>query len=107
MIATYNSVSISWTAPNNGGVTIDTYDVYIDDDNNANDDFSFLTTTSNTFHNINSGVTDGTVYKFRITAHNSIGHSPSSETGSALAASVPAQPSAVTKKSADTTAIVV
>lgn len=88
-------------------MTIHSYDIYVDADNNANDDFTFLTSTANTFFSINTGVIQGTIYKFRITAQNTIGSSPFSDTGSALAASTPAQPNAVTKKSADSTAIVV
>lgn len=90
VVATYNTVSVSWTEPNDGGVSIDDYDVYQDADNNANDDFVYLATTTNTFYNINSGVSQGTTYKFRIVARNSINTSPFSETGSALAASAPA-----------------
>ena len=79
----------------------------MDDDNNANDDFSYTATTTNTFYNLNSGVSQGTTYKFRIVARNQIGTSPQSPTGSDLAASVPAQVSSPSKVTADTTSIVV
>ena len=92
VVASYSSVSISWTEPNNGGVIIDNYDVYQDADGNQSDDFTILTTTTNTFFNINSGVVQGTVYKFKIVARNSINTSQFSDPGSALAASVPASP---------------
>ena len=52
-------------------------------------------------------MTQGVTYKVRIVATNAIGDSLFSETGSALAASSPAQPDAPTKLSADTTEIVI
>ena len=90
VVATYNSVSISWIEPNDGGESIDNYDIYQDADNNENDDFTYLDTTANIFYLIDSDVTQGTTYKFRIVARNSINTSPFSDTGSALAASTPA-----------------
>jgi hypothetical protein len=54
--ATHDTVSLTWQAPSNGGVSIDDYDIYWDSDGNASDDFSFLTTTTDLFHTINSGV---------------------------------------------------
>jgi hypothetical protein len=87
--ATYNSLALTWTAPNNGGLSIDTYKIYWDPDGNVSDDFEFLDSTSNLFYTINSGIVQGTTYKFRIVAHNEIGDSTSSDVASALAASAP------------------
>ena len=49
----------------------------------------------------------GTTYKFRIVARNAINTSLFSETGSALAASAPAMPAKPTKKSANSSEIVI
>ena len=95
--ATYNTVSLTWVAPGNGGVSIDDYDIYWDSDGNLSDDFSFLATTTDTFYSINSGIVQGTTYKFRILARNSIGVSPQSDMGTGTAASEPAQPATPTK----------
>lgn len=71
----YNSMSLTWTEPYNGGVAILDYDIYWDPDGNASDDFVKLATTSDLFYTVNSGITQGTTYKFRILARNSIGFS--------------------------------
>lgn len=105
--ASYNTVSLTWSAPNNGGVTILDYEIYWDSDGNSSDDFSSLATTTDTFFSVTSGIVQGTTYKFRILARNSIGVSPQSDIGTDTAASEPAQPATPTKKSADTTAIVI
>lgn len=60
--ATHDSVSISWTAPNDGGVAITDYYAFVDDDNNGTEDFRLEATTSNTFHSISTGVSQGTTY---------------------------------------------
>lgn len=57
------------------------YDVYWDSDGNLSDEFVFLANTDQLFYIVNSGVTQGTIYKFRILARNSIGVSSQSPTG--------------------------
>jgi len=105
--ATYNTVSLTWVAPDSRGVSIDSYQIYWDSDGNLSDDFTLLDSTSNLFYNINTGVSQGINYKFKILAENSVGPSGESPIGSALAASEPAKPSAPIKLSADTTSITV
>ena len=87
--ATYNTVSLTWLAPDHRGSTITAYDIYWDADGNSVDNFATLTTTSNLFHTITTGVTQGITYKFKIVAKNAVGSSDESAIGSALAASTP------------------
>lgn len=60
-------------APSNGGVPILNYDVYWDSDGNLSDEFVYLAVTDQLYYTVSSGVTQGTIYKFRILARNSIG----------------------------------
>jgi len=103
----YNSVSLTWTAPNNGGVAITNYDIFWDPDGNLSDEFVYLATTANLFYTVSTGITQGTIYKFKILARNTIGVSSQSSAGQALAASVPAQPNAPTKATASKTLITI
>ena len=55
--ATYNSVALTWVAPDARGNPIDKYDIYWDPDGNANDNFSLLhTETTNLFYTVSSGI---------------------------------------------------
>jgi hypothetical protein len=64
--------------------------VYVDEDGDTNDDLVEVTTTTNTFYNVASGVVQGNVYKFQVTATNQKGTSIPSPIASVQAASVPA-----------------
>lgn len=68
--ASYNSYQVTWVPPNAQGAAITYYTVYVDEDGNNTDDFVEVTTTTNTFYNVASGVIQGTIYKFKITATN-------------------------------------
>ena len=105
--ATYSSVSLTWVAPDSRGSTVTEYDIYWDSDGNSVDNFASLATTSNLFHTITTGITQGITYKFKIVAKNAVGSSDESPIGLALAASTPEQPATLTKLSGDTTSITV
>ena len=71
VVAGNAQVSLNWTAPiNNGGATIDYYEIYENGTILAN----HYTLTSTTINGLVNGVT----YAFAVAAHNSIGIGPSS-----------------------------
>jgi hypothetical protein len=81
-------VQLNWTAPaNNGGATIDYYVVY---QNNL--DVAHVTGTTRTVTNLTNGVS----YSFKVAAHNNVGTGANSSTVSAMPATVPGVPTALT-----------
>jgi hypothetical protein len=88
--ASYNSYQVTWQAPNAQGSPITYYTVYVDADGDTQDDFIEVTTTTNTFYNVASGIVQGTIYKFKVTATNQKGASDYSPICEVQAASVPA-----------------
>ncbi len=66
------SVTVSWTAPSNGGATIDYYQVYYG--TSASPTTAYGSTTATTSQTL-TGLTQGTTYYFRIKAHNVAGFS--------------------------------
>ncbi|NDD05941.1 MAG: BspA family leucine-rich repeat surface protein, partial [Proteobacteria bacterium] len=71
-VATDSVVSLSWTAPSNGGSAITDYVIQYSSDNGSSwTTFSDDTSTSTTV--IITGLTNGTAYAFRVAAKNSVG----------------------------------
>ena len=80
----------------------------MNNDTNVNsNNFVQVATVTTTFYSLTSGVVPGITYQFKITATNGLGTSLQSPTGAALAASVPAQPSAPTLLSQDSSQITI
>ena len=93
-------------APYNGGTLIVKYTVQWNQ-GGTDDDFIDLQTSFNvsTLTLTQTGLTAGETYKFRIIAGNFIGDSPASTAAVIIAATVPLQPQAPIKLSADETSI--
>jgi hypothetical protein len=89
-------VSLSWTAPSNGGSAITDYVVQYSSDSGSNWT-TFADGTSATTSAIVTGLTNGTSHVFRIAATNAVGTSSYSSASSAVTpAGVPATPAAPT-----------
>ena len=96
------TIVVDWTAPYDGGTPITNYKV-LWNLGGASTDFYELFTSSDasTFTYTRSGLTSGETYQFKVVAVNFIGESIASDILSVIAATVPLQPEAPTKVSAD------
>ena len=79
-------VKLTWN-PNPSSDQVDTYQVYVNDSNNAPSNLS----VSGTSYTV-TGLTNGTSYNFRVSAHNSVGYGD-------WTAAIPATPTASTTSS--------
>ena len=79
--------TVSWTAPKKGGLPITAYTVTVTPGN--------TTVTSSTTSTTITGLTDGTLYTFAVTATNRLGVSPSAS-GTATTWTAPGVPTGVT-----------
>jgi titin len=96
------TIVVDWTAPYNGGTPITNYKVMWNLGGGGTDFFELFTTSdASTFSYTRSGLTTGETYQFKVVAINFIGESEASDILSVIAATVPLQPEAPTKVSAD------
>jgi hypothetical protein len=94
--------TVSWTAPaNNGGAAIDSYTV------TSSPGGQTATWTSGPLTATVSGLTNGTIYTFTVTAHNSAGNSvPSTASNAVTPSTVPGSPLSVTAQAGTGSAVV-
>jgi hypothetical protein len=86
--AGYQSATVSWTAPGNGGSPVTSYTVTAVP--------GMITTTSTTSNAVVTGLTDGQTYTFTVSATNAVGTGPASTPSSPLTLpDVPGAPTAV------------
>ena len=84
-------ITLTWTAPTNlGGLTLDAYKI------TGNEGFESVTATNTSTTKVINGLRDGTSYTFTIQASNSLGDAAGESFASALVATVPGAPTAVT-----------
>ena len=84
-------ITLTWTAPTNlGGLTLDAYKI------TGNEGFESVTATNTSTTKVINGLRDGTSYTFTIQASNSLGDAAGDSFASALVATVPGAPTAVT-----------
>ena len=84
-------ITLTWTAPTNlGGLTLDAYKI------TGNEGFAAETATNTSTTKVINGLRDGTSYTFTIQASNSLGDAAGESFASALVATVPGAPTAVT-----------
>jgi len=83
-------ISLVWTVPSgNGGSAITAYKVYRGTTSSGE---TLLITLGNVLTYTNSGLTNGQVYYYKVSAVNSVGESPHSNEASATPATVPSAP---------------
>ena len=84
-------ITLTWTAPTNlGGLSLDAYKI------TGNEGFAAETATNTSTTKVINGLRDGTSYTFTIQASNSLGDAAGESFASALVATVPGAPTAVT-----------
>ena len=84
-------ITLTWTAPTNlGGLSLDAYKI------TGNEGFAAETATNTSTTKVINGLRDGTSYTFTIQASNSLGDAAGDSFASALVATVPGAPTAVT-----------
>ena len=84
-------ITLTWTAPTNlGGLTLDAYKI------TGNEGFAAETATNTSTTKVINGLRDGTSYTFTIKSSNSLGDAAGDSFASALVATVPGAPTAVT-----------
>jgi hypothetical protein len=93
------AVRLSWTAPDDGGSAITEYPIQVSTNNRTWEQADTPTGTSD----IITGLTNGTLYYFRVGALNAAGESSSSSPVSATPRTVPGAPTAVTADPTDGT----
>ncbi|MCS5585436.1 MAG: fibronectin type III domain-containing protein [Pseudomonadales bacterium] len=92
----HTQVTFTWAAPASNGVSaVLDYKVFWDQGTNNFVELEGATALT-TKNYTKTGVTEGTTYKFKVQARNTVGYSSESSTVSILAASVPATPVAPT-----------
>ena len=77
-------VTLTWTAPNNGGFRIDRYTVTASPGGVAQTANATSSTTAAPTTLVFTGLTNGTAYTFTVTAHTSAGTSPASAPSAAV-----------------------
>ena len=91
-IANDSKVVLNWSAPiNNGGAAITNYKVYR---GTASGGETLLTTLGNVLTYTNTGLTNGQIYWYKVSAVNSVGEGPQSNEASATPNPVATLPSA-------------
>lgn len=103
--ATKTSIKIGWQVNYNGGISIDDYEV--DWKIDTNDLFAPIYSSNNQNQFTLTGLQTGRLYEFKVRAKNEVGSSVTSDTSQFMAATVPAQPDAPLKVTADRTQITV
>ena len=84
-------ITLTWTAPTNlGGLSLDAYKI------TGNEGFAAETATNTSTPKVINGLRDGTSYTFTIKSSNSLGDAAGDSFASALVATVPGAPTAVT-----------
>jgi fibronectin type 3 domain-containing protein len=81
-----NQVSLSWTAPSNGGAAISAYKVYRSTTSGAE---AILTTLGNVTTYTNTGLAAGTTYFYKVSAVNAVGEGTQSGEASATPVAAP------------------
>jgi fibronectin type 3 domain-containing protein len=81
-----NQVSLSWTAPSNGGAAISAYKVYRSATSGAE---AILTTLGNVTTYTNTGLVAGTTYFYKVSAVNAVGEGTLSGEASAIPTAAP------------------
>jgi Fibronectin type III domain len=72
-------IGIAWNAPHDGGMSIDSYEVFWDGLNPGSSAFTSLAVVeSETLHYSTSSVVAGTSYRFQVSASNLVGDSVAS-----------------------------
>lgn len=79
-------VSLSWTTPSNGGSAITGYRLYR---GTTSTSLGLLTTLGVTNSHVDGGLTNGQTYYYQVSAVNSVGEGPRSNTASAAPAAPP------------------
>ena len=88
LLTTKSQVAFSWTAPTmNGGSVVRDYSVEMDDNNDGS--FSLVASGITATNFVQTGLSAGTSYNFRIKARNAVGSSSYSTVFTILAATVP------------------
>ena len=88
---TKTQVSFSWSAPvDNGGSSIIDYEVEMDDNND--NVYSVVATGIGSTAHIETGLSAGNAYRFKVRARNAIGYSVYSDVFTITAATVPSKP---------------
>ena len=94
-MTTKSQVSFSWSAPtSNGGSVVRDYSIEIDDNNDSS--FTLVASGVTQTSYVQTGVTAGASYSFRLRTRNAVGFSSYSTVFTIEAATVPSQPSAPT-----------
>lgn len=93
------SASLSWTPPNNNGSAITSYTVTVSSSNNGS--LGTVGTISDTSCNI-TGLTDGGIYTFSVTATNAAGTSTAGTSNTISLAGLPGPPNITSTPAGDT-----
>ncbi|MGI0088651.1 MAG: fibronectin type III domain-containing protein, partial [Nitrosotalea sp.] len=93
-----SQVSLSWTAPNNGGSAITKYNIYRGTASGSEGATPVGSVSGSTLTYTNTGLTNGHTYFYKVTAVNSVGESLKSSEASATptSATVPQPPTGLT-----------
>ena len=95
LMTTKAQVAFSWSAPtSNGGSLVRDYSIEMDDNNDGSFILVASGITATTY--LQTGLSAGTSYNFRVRARNAVGLSSHSVVFTILAATVPSQPNAPT-----------
>lgn len=81
--ATSSSLSVSWTAPSDGGAAIDAYQLEKSTDGIT---WTLVSSTATSPYSV-SGLSASTSYVFKVRAHNSVGWGPFSDSSTAVSTS--------------------
>ncbi len=81
--ATSSSLSVSWTAPSDGGAAIDAYQLEKSTDGTT---WTLVSATATSPYSV-SGLSASTSYVFKVRAHNSVGWGPFSDSSTAVSTS--------------------
>ena len=94
-LTTKSQVAFSWTAPtSNGGSLVKDYSIEMDENNDGS--FILVASGITATSYVQTGLSAGTSYNFRVRTRNAVGSSTYSTVFTILAATVPSQPSAPT-----------
>lgn len=104
--STATTINFDWTPGYNGGTPITFYKIYWDAGSGSGvfSEYAFTNSPTNSFL-VNSGLTSGIFYSFKIVTVNVVGDSLLSDAVTYIAASVPTVPGKPYKTSTSTTSI--